>query len=58
MPTKKNIITFLADDDLLRMIDDYRRTQDSIPSRSEVVRVLVEKGLKISGPPHPKPKKK
>ena len=48
MPTKKNVIAFVADDDFLKKIDDYRRAQDSIPSRSEVVRLLVEEGLKAS----------
>ena len=57
MPTKKNIIAFLADDDLLKQIDDYRRAQDSIPSRSEAVRLLVEKSLKASDPSQ-KPQKK
>jgi len=46
MPTKKNIIAFVADDELLKRIDDYRRSRDSIPSRSEAVRVFVEEGLK------------
>ncbi len=45
MPTKKNLITFLADDDLLKRIDDYRREQEAIPSRSEVVRRFVEEAL-------------
>jgi len=58
MPTKKNLITFLADDDLLKLIDDYRRTQDSIPSRSEAVRILVESGLKGMESEKTKPKKK
>lgn len=58
MPTKKNIIAFLADDDLLKQIDDYRRSRDSIPSRSEVVRRLVEEGLKAYDPSKLKPKKK
>lgn len=46
MPTKKNVIAFVADDDFLKLIDDYRRSQESIPSRSEAVRRLVEQGLK------------
>jgi metal-responsive CopG/Arc/MetJ family transcriptional regulator len=48
MPTKKNIISFLADDELLKQVDDYRRAKDSIPSRSEAVRLLVVEGLKTS----------
>jgi len=58
MPTKKHVITFLSDDDLLKQIDDYRRSQDSIPSRSEAVRLLVEKSLKASDPSIRKSKKK
>jgi hypothetical protein len=58
MPTKKNIIAFVADDEFLKRIDDYRRFQDSIPSRSGAVRLLVEEGLKASDPSLPKSKKK
>jgi metal-responsive CopG/Arc/MetJ family transcriptional regulator len=58
MPTKKNIIAFVADDEFLKQIDDYRRSQESIPSRSEAVRFLVEKGLKTSDPSIQKSKKK
>ena len=58
MPTKKNIIAFVADDEFLKRIDDYRRFQDFIPSRSEAVRLLVEEGLKASNPPTQKSKNK
>jgi len=58
MPTKKNIIAFVSDDELLKRIDDFRRYQESIPSRSEAVRLLVEEGLKASHPSKPKPQKK
>jgi len=37
------------DDDLVKRIDDYRRTiEGSIPSRSEAIRRLIEEGLKVS----------
>jgi len=58
MPTKKNLITFLADDDLLKLIDDYRRAQETIPSRSQAVRLLVEEGLGAADQSKSKPKKK
>ena len=58
MPTRKHVITFLADDDLLKRIDDYRRSQDSIPSRSEAVRLLVENSLGLLETVKPKSKKK
>ncbi|MDP1991024.1 MAG: hypothetical protein Q8K00_08365 [Syntrophales bacterium] len=58
MPTKKNVISFVADDEFLKLVDDYRRSQDSIPSRSEAVRLLVEEGLKASDRSTQKLKKK
>jgi metal-responsive CopG/Arc/MetJ family transcriptional regulator len=44
MPTKKDILAFPADADLLKRIDDYRY-ENRIPSRSEAMRRLIEKGL-------------
>jgi hypothetical protein len=58
MPTKKNLITFLSDDELLKRIDDYRRAQDAIPSRSQAVRLLVEEGLRAADQSKSKSKKK
>ena len=59
MPTQKPIIPVAMDDDLVKRIDDYRRTiEGSIPSRSEAIRRLIEEGLKASDPSMPKPKKK
>jgi hypothetical protein len=34
--------------DFLRRIDDWRRAQDDLPSRSEAIRRLIELGLEIS----------
>ena len=31
--------------DLAKAVDDWRRTEDDIPSRSEAMRRLIEKGL-------------
>ena len=46
MPTQKPIIPVAMDDDLVKRIDDYRRTiEGSIPSRSEAIRRLIEEGL-------------
>jgi hypothetical protein len=44
MPTKKDILAFPADADLLKRIDDYRY-ENRIPSRSEAMRRLLEEGL-------------
>lgn len=33
--------------DWLAKVDDWRRTQDDLPSRAEAIRRLVEKGLKV-----------
>ena len=32
-------------DDLLRQVDDWRRLEEDIPSRSEAIRRLVEQAL-------------
>jgi hypothetical protein len=36
-------------DELLKLIDEWRRKQDDPPSRPEAVRRLVELGLKVKG---------
>jgi metal-responsive CopG/Arc/MetJ family transcriptional regulator len=46
MPTKKDILCFPADADLLERIDDYRY-EKRIPSRSEAMRRLIEEGLML-----------
>jgi hypothetical protein len=35
-----------VDADFLKMIDDWRRKQDDVPTRPEAIRRLVELGLK------------
>jgi len=46
MPTQKPIIPVAMDEDLVKRIDDYRRTiEGSIPSRSEAIRCLLEEAL-------------
>ncbi|MEP0519947.1 MAG: hypothetical protein ABJO09_01245 [Hyphomicrobiales bacterium] len=35
-------------DDFLKKIDDWRRQQPEIPSRSEAIRMLVDKALKTN----------
>ena len=58
MPTQKPIIPVAMDDDLVRRIDDYRRSiEGSIPSRSEAIRRLIEEGLKKSGKQEKKPRR-
>ena len=46
MPTKKPRIMVSIDDDLLKMLDDYRRRQEIIPSRSEAIRHFIERALR------------
>ena len=45
MPTKKPILTFVVDEELLRRINDFR-FDNRIEARSEAIRMLIEKGLK------------
>ena len=45
MPTKKSILTFAADEDLLKRLSDYR-FENRIETKSEAIRLLVEEGLK------------
>lgn len=44
MPSKKPVITLLVDEDLLERINDYR-FGNRIESKSEALRLLIEKGL-------------
>jgi len=44
MPTEKPKILFVADDNLVERIDDFRYG-NRIPSRSEAIRRLVEEAL-------------
>lgn len=57
MPTKKDVLCFPADADLLKRIDDYRY-ENRIPSRSEAMRRLIEEGLRAQEKTDSKPKKK
>jgi len=45
MPTKKDIITFAVDKDLMERLDDYR-FENRINTRSEAIRRLLEEALK------------
>ena len=57
MPTEKPIINFVADDEFLKRIDDFRFS-NRINSRSEAIRRLIEEGLKVSDPSKSRPKMK
>ena len=45
MPTKKPILNFAVDEELLNRIDDFR-FDNRFHSRSEAIRHLIEKALK------------
>ena len=45
MPTEKPILTFAIDKELLERINDFR-FDNRIETKSEAIRMLVEKGLK------------
>ena len=45
MPTEKPKIIFVADDDLLKRLDDFR-FENRINSRSEAIRRLIDEALK------------
>lgn len=45
MPTEKPKIIFVADDDLLERLDDFR-FENRINSRSEAIRRLINEALK------------
>lgn len=58
MPSEKPKILFVANDDLIRRIDDYR-FENRIKSQSEAIRRLLEAGLAAaSKAPRKKPHKK
>ncbi len=44
MPTEKPILTFAVDEKLLERISDFR-FENRIETRSEAIRLLIEKGL-------------
>jgi len=45
MPTEKPKLIFVADEDLLKRIDDFRY-ENRIPNRSEAIRRLLDEALK------------
>jgi metal-responsive CopG/Arc/MetJ family transcriptional regulator len=47
MPTEKPIITVAVDPELLERINDFR-FDNRIETKSEAIRILIEKGLKDS----------
>lgn len=55
MPTEKPKILFVADEELIERIEDFR-FDNRINSRSEAIRILIEAGLKAK-PKTPKKKK-
>jgi len=50
MPTEKPKIIMVLEKDLLEKIEDFRYS-NRIPTRSEAIRILIEKGLKASEKP-------
>lgn len=50
MPTKKQKILIIFEDELFKRIDDYR-FENRINSRSEAIRQLIEQGLAVSAKP-------
>jgi metal-responsive CopG/Arc/MetJ family transcriptional regulator len=58
MPSEKPKILFVADEDLIRRLDDYR-FENRINSKSEAIRRLLEAGLTAAEKaPRKKPHKK
>jgi metal-responsive CopG/Arc/MetJ family transcriptional regulator len=47
MPTKQPVITMIFPEELLKRVEDYRY-ENRIPSRTEAIRQLLEKGLKLN----------
>jgi len=45
MPTKQPVVTMIFPEELLKRVEDYRY-ENRIPSRTEAIRQLLEKGLK------------
>ena len=56
MPTEKPKIILVLEDDLLERIEDFRY-ENRIPSRSDAIRQLIEKGLKAPDAPKTKSRK-
>ena len=45
MPTEKPKVIFVADNDLLKRLDDFRY-DNRIPARNEAIRRLIDESLK------------
>ena len=45
MPTKKDILNFAVDSDLMKRLDDFR-FENRINTRSEAIRRLIDESLK------------
>ena len=45
MPTKQPVVTMIFPEELLKKVEDYRY-ENRIPTRTEAIRQLIEKGLK------------
>ena len=48
-PEKDRTFQMRVDEDFLKSIDDWRRKQPDLPSRSEAIRRLVAMALEASG---------
>lgn len=48
-PLKNERMQLVVSDEFIKRVDDWRRKQLELPSRSEAVRRLVEKGLEADG---------
>lgn len=57
MPTKKDILNFAIDPDLMKRLDDFR-FDNRINTRSEAIRRLLDEALKKYDPSTPAKKKK
>lgn len=49
MPETRKKTTVILSEDLLRRLEDYRRAQPAIPSRSQAIAKLLDKALKTEG---------
>lgn len=49
-PAKYPLFNFRAEPELLEILDDLRRVEDDIPSRSEMVRRLIRRAREKKAP--------
>ena len=54
--THDRMIQMRVNDEFVRRIDDWRRKQPELPSRSEALRRLIELGLQVAQQPQDKAK--